>query len=134
MLRLQLYLTKTVHVLLENSLARGISLNGDFFRASYDSVFESTGGQADTRGLAFGDLNHRDTWQLKVGPVFNPEGLGIFTRPSLRLLFGLQRSNTDEAFGSSVVKSLADYNQLNVQRTHNQYWHTVVSLEAEAWS
>ncbi len=132
-LRLQLYLTKTVHVLLENSLAREISLNGDLFRASYDSVFKSTGGQADTRGLAFGDLNHRDTWQLKVGPVFNPEGLGIFTRPSLRLLFGLQRSNTDEAFGSSVVKSLADYNQLNVQRTHNQYWHTVVSLEAEAW-
>ncbi len=130
-LRLQLYFTETLHLLCENSVARETSLNGNLFREHHDSVFRSEDGASDARGLEFGDTDTRDTWQLKVGPVLNPLGTGIFTRPSLRLLFGLQRSNVHNAFRSSDVESLDQYELFAVGE--DRHWHSLVALEAEAW-
>ncbi|MDF1564136.1 MAG: hypothetical protein P1V51_13890 [Deltaproteobacteria bacterium] len=131
-LRLQLYLTPSLHLLLESSLARERSLNGNLWRQAHDSIFQSSVGQADARGLEFGDTDTRDTWQVKFGPVLNPRGYGIFSRPSLRLLFGLQRSSIHQAFGSTVVDSLSD-NEILQHEATSRYQHAVIALEAEAW-
>ena len=67
---------------------------------------------------------------LKAGPVLQPTGRGIFTRPSLRALYGLQYSNQNNAFGNSFVESVDQFNDFeNVE----QHWHHVLSLEAEVW-
>ena len=129
-LRVQAYLTETLHFLCESSLARERSLNGNMFRDHADSVFQSTAGISDPRGLQYGDAAIRDTWQLKIGPVLNPTGTGIFTRPSIRILYGLQYSTQNEAFGNAFVSSL---DENNVFRTTEQHWHQVIALEAEAW-
>lgn len=129
-LRLQLYLTATVHFLLESSLAGERSLNGNLWREHVDSIFAGTQGAADSRGLEFGDTDTRSTWQLKAGIIFNPAGRGIYSRPSLRLLYGLQYSNMQAAFGNSFQTSLDQYNQFPSVERH---WHSVVALEAEGW-
>lgn len=129
-LRLQLYLTKTTHLLLENALAREISLNGNLFREHVNSVFVSEDGLSNTRGLEFGDSDKRDTWQLKTGIVLNPTGFGIYARPSLRLLYGLQYSTQQAAFGNGFVESL---DQFNVFAGPERHWHSVVAIEAEGW-
>jgi hypothetical protein len=129
-LRLQLYLTRTTHLLVENSLAREVSLNGNLFRERQTSVFANTGGVPDTRGLEFGDTDTRETWQFKAGVVLNPTGRGIYSRPSLRLLYGLQRSNQHAAFGSAFVESLDQFNQF---RGPERHWHSLVAIEAEGW-
>ena len=72
----------------------------------------------------------RDTWQLKMGPVLNPLGAGIFKRPTLRLLYGLQYSTANAAWSNSFVNSLAQNNIFQSVETH---WHQVIALEAEAW-
>ncbi|RMG17296.1 MAG: hypothetical protein D6729_09380 [Deltaproteobacteria bacterium] len=131
-LRFQLYLSSTLHLLLEGSVARERSLNGNLFRLAHDSIFRSTGGKADARGLEYGDTDTRETLQLKAGPVLNPTGLGIFARPSLRLLVGLQQSNVHAAFGRNVVDTLDEYNRLAIE-SRSVYTHVVVGLEAEAW-
>lgn len=128
--RLQLYFTRTVHWLLESSLANEQSLNGNLYREHADSVFANTGGISDARGLELGDTDTRNTWQLKTGLVLNPTGLGIYTRPSLRLLYGLQYSNQQAAYGNGFVESLDQY---NVFPSPERHWHSVVALEAEAW-
>lgn len=128
--RAQVYLTSTVHLLFENALAREISLNGNLFRLSRSSVFKSSDGISDARGLAFGDSTTRDTWQIKGGIVLNPAGRGIYTRPSLRLLYGGQWSNTHAAFGSGFVEDLSQY---NVFQGPERHWHHLISLEAEGW-
>jgi hypothetical protein len=128
--RLQGYATDDLHLLLESSLAREISLNGNFYRSAADSVFRSTNGQSDSRGLEFGDLDTRETFQIKGGPVLSPLGMGVFTRPQFRLLYGAQLSNQNNAFGNAFVDSLSDFNDFGTQE---QYWHHVVSLEVEAW-
>ncbi len=130
--RAQLYLLPALHLLFETSLARERSLNGNLFRQAYDSVFRSRDGAADTRGLEFGDTDTRDTWQIKVGPVLNPTGIGIFARPSLRLLVGYQLSSVHQAFGSTVVDSLDEYEVLRSEG-RSRYRHLVLALEAEAW-
>jgi hypothetical protein len=130
-LRVQTYLTRTLHFLAETSLAREHSLQGNLWRGHYSSIFTSTKGLANTEGLEFGDLNTRDTWQLKGGFVLNPTGTGIFTRPSLRLLYGLQWSNMHNAFGNGFVQTLDQFNVF--AETGDRHWHQVVSLEAEAW-
>ncbi len=130
--RLQLYLTETTHLLAETSIAREKSHNGNLFRAHYDSVFESTGGIDDPRGLEYGDTDTRRTWQGKIGWVLNPLGFGIYTRPSLRLLYGVQRSNQNNAFGNNFVDSLDDFNFFP-SKEEDQYWHHLLALEAEAW-
>jgi hypothetical protein len=130
-LRLQAYLTRTLHALAESSFAQEKSLKGNLWRAHFDSVFQSAGGRANADGLEFGDLSRRTTWQLKAGFVINPGGYGIFTRPSLRVLYGLQYSNMHNAFGNSFVQTLDQFNEF--QETRDRHWHQVIALEAEAW-
>ncbi len=126
----QVYLTPTVHWLTETSLAKEQSANGNAWREHKDSIFENTDGQPDTRGLEYGDTDTRITWQGKAGVVLNPLGTGVYTRPSLRFLYGLQHSNQNNAFGNSFVETVDQYNFFgNVER----HWHQVLSLEAEAW-
>ncbi|CAM4499221.1 MULTISPECIES: hypothetical protein [Myxococcus] len=129
-LRLQYFLTDKVHLLVESSVAREKSLNGNLYRNHVDSVFTSTDGMADARGLEFGDSDTRDTWQFKAGVVLNPTGRSIYARPSLRLLYGLQRSTQHAAFGNSFVDSLDQY---NVYVGPERHWHSVVAIEAEGW-
>jgi hypothetical protein len=129
-LRMQYYLTDKVHLLAEGSIAREHSLNGNLWREHEDSVFASQNGVADTRGLQYGDTDTRNTWQGKGGIVFSPLGPGIFTRPSLRLLYGIQYSNMQDAFGNSFTTSLSQFNQFPGVERH---WHNVIALEAEGW-
>jgi len=129
-LRMQVYLTDTFHWLGESSYAEELSHNGNAFREHSDSIFDNTGGVPDTQGLEYGDTDMRRTWQGKTGFVLNPLGRGIYTRPSLRLLYGVQVSNQNNAFGNSFVEDIDQYNEFgNVER----HVHHVVSLETEAW-
>ena len=72
-------------------------------------MFQSTDGISDPRGLEYGDADSRRTWQGKVGLVLSPLGTGIYTRPSIRILYGAQHSSQNNAFGNSFVESLDDY-------------------------
>lgn len=128
--RLQTYLTDTVHFLVEGSAAYEESTRGNVFRDHADSIFRNVGGQPDPRGLEYGASSVRTTQQFKIGPVLNPMGKGVYTRPSLRLLYGVQHSSQNNAFGNSFVESLDDNNQF---QTVERHWHHVVALEAEAW-
>jgi hypothetical protein len=130
-IRLQAYLTARVHLLLETSLARETSEEGNFYRDHADSVFRSTDGLQDPQGLEFGDADERRTWQGKGGFVLSPLGTGIYTRPSLRLLYGVQWSSQQAAFGNSFVSSLDDQNVFGQPK--EMHWHHVVAVEAEAW-
>ena len=130
-LRMQFYLTDTLHVLAETSWAQEISRQGNMWRAHYDSIFTSRDGGPDTEGLEFGDLDTRATWQLKAGFVLNPTGTGIFTRPSIRILYGLQHSNMHNAFGNSFIETLDQYDEFSETRDRN--FHSVIAVEAEAW-
>lgn len=129
-LRLQAYLTKTVHLLAETSLAQEKSKNGNLWRNHYDSIFASSHGTADSQGLEYGDSNVRNTWQGKIGFVLNPSGLGIYARPSIRLLYGVQWSSAQAAFGNGFVDSLSQFNNFPSQEQH---WHHLISLESEGW-
>lgn len=129
-LRLQYFLTERVHLLAETSIAREKSENGNLYRNHVDSVFTNTRGVPDSRGLEFGDSDTRDTWQGKVGVVLQPTGRGIYARPSLRLLYGIQYSTQHAAFGNSFVESLDQYNLYVGPERH---WHSVVAIEAEGW-
>ncbi len=129
-LRLQFYATPAVHFLLEGSAAQERSLNGNLWREHVDSIFSSTGGVADSRGLQFGDADMRSTFQGKAGVVFSPAGRGIWSRPALRLLYGLQYSNMQAAFGNNFESNLDQYNQFASSERH---YHHVVAVEAEGW-
>jgi hypothetical protein len=129
-LRGQVYLQPTVHLLAETSAAFERSNNGNLYRNDVDSVFQSTGGIQDDRGLEFGDADERVTWQGKGGVVLNPLGFGIYTRPSLRILYGIQYSTQTDAFGNSFVQSLDENEQFPSKERHI---HQIVALEAEAW-
>ena len=129
-LRLQAYISPTVHWIGEGSYAMEVSRNGNAYREHKDSIFENSGGLPDTRGLEYGDTDTRSTVQGKTGFVFNPLGPGVYVRPSLRLLYGVQYSNQNNAFGNSFVENIDQYNEFgNVER----HLHHVVSLETEAW-
>jgi hypothetical protein len=130
-LRNQFYLTDTVHLLAETSYAQEISKQGNLWRGHHDSIFVSEDDLADPRGLEFGDQDTRSTWQLKAGFVLNPTGMGIFTRPSLRILYGLQYSNMHNAFGNSFIETLDQFNEF--RETTDRHWHNVIAIEAEAW-
>jgi hypothetical protein len=129
-LRLQVYLTDRVHLLFESSGAVEQSMNGNRWRNHADSVFQNVGGLPDTEGLEYGDAAQRLTWQGKGGVVLNPLGRGIYTRPSLRILYGAQYSTMNNAFGNSFVETLSQYNEFETAERH---WHHVVAFEAEAW-
>ena len=95
-----------------------------------DSIFRNDDSNPDARGLENGDTDQRITWQGKGGFVFNPMGRGIFNRPSLRILYGAQHSNQNNAFGNRFVENLDQYNEFgNVER----HWHQLIALEMEAW-
>lgn len=129
-LRVQTAITPTLAWLTESSIAQEHSRNGRNIREHEDSIFANTDGLPDSRGLEFGDRDTRITWQGKAGLVFNPLGPGIFSRPSLRLLYGLQHSNQNNAFSNHFVTTLDQYNEFG---TVEQHWHQVLALEAEAW-
>jgi hypothetical protein len=129
-IRLQLYLSQTVHLIGETSIARELSHNGNRYRDHRDSIFQNDNGVSNSEGLEFGDDAIRDTWQGKAGVVLNPTGYGLFTRPSLRFLYGLQYSSQNDAFGNSFVESLDQYNFFGEKEQH---LHQVVGVEAEAW-
>lgn len=129
-IRNQVYVTRVFHILLETSLAREFSKNGNAFRTRGDSIFQSTDGRADSRGLEFGDSDTRDTWQGKGGFVINPLGPGIYVRPSLRVLYGVQWSSQNNAFGNSFVDSLSELNDFGAWENR---WHHMLSFEVEAW-
>ncbi|MBT3220202.1 MAG: hypothetical protein HN348_14025, partial [Proteobacteria bacterium] len=129
-LRFQLYLNPTVHLLAEGSAAREHSTQGNRYREHADSIFANSTGMPDTEGLEEGDSDTRHTFQGKVGWVLNPLGPGIFVRPSLRLLYGFQYSNQNNAFGNNFVDTLDQFNEFgNVER----HWHHVLALETEVW-
>jgi len=129
-LRNQWYLTETTHLLIESSFAKEWSRNGNTFREHADSMFSNSSGVADTRGFEYGDTDTRITWQGKGGVVLNPMGKGIYARPSLRLLYGAQYSNQNNAFGNSFVETVDQYNEFgNVE----QHWHHLLAVETEAW-
>jgi hypothetical protein len=128
--RSQIYLTPVLHWLGESSYAVEASTNGNRYRDHADSIFTGANGVQDARGLELGDDDRRVTWQGKTGFVLNPLGPGIYVRPSLRLLYGVQHSSENNAFGNSFVADLDQYNTFgNVER----HWHQVVALEAETW-
>ena len=129
-LRVQVAIMPTLAWLTESAIAQEVSTNGHFIREHEDSIFANTDGVADTRGLEFGDADTRTTWQGKGGLVFNPLGPGIYSRPSLRLLYGVQHSNENNAFSNQFVTTLDQYNAFG---TVEQHWHHMVALEAEAW-
>jgi hypothetical protein len=134
-LRLQTYLSPTVHWLLENSFAVEYSPNGNAYRNHVDSIFASAEGISDSRGLEVGDADTRQTWQGKTGIVLNPLGPGVYVRPSIRLLYGLQYSTQHAAWGGSFVDSLDQYGDFysGADGLVDRRWHQVFALEAEAW-
>lgn len=129
-LRLQAYASDSVHVLLESSIARETSRNGNTYREHKDSIFASTDGLSDSEGLEWGDASVRDTWQGKGGVVLNPLGPGIYTRPSLRVLYGVQYSTQNNAFGNAFVDTLDQYSSFEAVEQH---WHHLIALETEVW-
>ncbi len=131
-LRLQAFATPTVHFLGESSIAQEISENGNAYREHWDSIFANTDGVSDSRGLEYGDTDTRTTWQGKVGVVLNPLGPGIYTRPSLRLLYGVQYSNQHAAFGNAFVQTLDQYSDFELPE-EDVHWHHLVALETEVW-
>jgi hypothetical protein len=128
--RLQYFLTQSIHLLVETSVAEEHSLNGNLFRDHESSIFNNDDGVPDPLGLQYGDSAYRDTWQGKWGIVFNPKGEGIYTRPSLRLLYGLQYSSQQDAFQSGYVNNLNQYNQFVGPEQH---WHSVFGADLEGW-
>jgi hypothetical protein len=128
--RLQLYVTPTAHLLVENAIAREWSRNGNTYREHADSMFSNTEGRPDARGLETGDSDTRVTWQGKGGFVLNPLGPGVFVRPSLRFLYGVQASSQNNAFGNAFVETVDQENAFgNVER----HLHHLVSIETETW-
>jgi hypothetical protein len=129
-LRLQAYPTRVFHILVETSVAEEFSKNGNVYRNHGDSIFASTAGATDSRGLEYGDSDTRVTWQGKAGIVLNPLGKGVYTRPSIRVLYGVQWSSQNQAWSNSFVQDLDQFNQFGSFEAH---WHHVLALEAEAW-
>ncbi len=128
--RFQVYLTESLHFLLESSVAQEQSTNGNMYRNHADSIFQSEDGRMNTDGLEFGDADTRNTVQLKLGPVLQPTGRGIFNRPSFRLLYGLQHSSQNNAFGNSFVQTQDEFDDFDVVEQH---YHHVIALEVETW-
>ena len=128
--RAQWYLDKQWHLLLEGSLATEHSVLGNRWRATPRSIEANSQGQSDLRGLEYGDLSTRNTRQLKGGLIFSPKGRGLFARPVVRLLYGLQHSNQNNAFGNQFEERESNENTFEpVQRRY----HHLIALEAETW-
>jgi hypothetical protein len=129
-LRLQGYFTEHLHLLFETSYAAEVSDQGRRYRADATSITSNRGGAVDARGLEWGDLSARRTWQGKIGVILSPGGRGIYRRPQLRLLYGAQHSNVAGAFSNAFV-TVEDQSQPFDPVAH--HWHHLVALEAETW-
>lgn len=132
----QVYITPTAHILVETSFAQEKSLNGNLWQKHVGSIKENDKGLVSDRGLEYGDLDTRNTWQGKLGLVLNPGGAGIFARPSLRLLYGVQYSNVQNAFDNTNITDISDQNEFyrdDARTISDNHWHHVISIEAEAW-
>ena len=128
--RAQWYLDSQWHILLEGSIAREHSVQGNVWRATPRSIETNSGGQSDLRGLEYGDLDTRNTQQIKGGLLFSPKGRGLFARPVVRLLYGLQHSNQNNAFGNQFEQRESNENTFAPVERHI---HHLVALEAETW-
>lgn len=67
---------------------------------------------------------------MKVDIATHSNGPGIFNRPSLGLLCGLQCSSQNQAWGRAFSNSLERYNIFSGTESHR---HSVFAIEAEAW-
>ncbi len=135
-LRGQVYITPVAHILIETSFAQEHSLNGNLWRSSASSIWANTNGISNDRGLEYGDIDTRNTWQGKLGFVLNPGGTGIFARPSLRIMYGVQYSNAHNAFENTNIEDQTSSNEFygsDFNKISDRHWHHVLSLEAEAW-
>lgn len=131
----QVYITPVTHILVETSFAQEHSLNGNLWRKGARSPGTLNIGTS-TEGFQYGDLDTRNTWQGKLGLVLNPGGTGIFARPSLRLLYGVQYSNVHNAFENTNVVDVDNSNEFyhsDFTKMTDRHWHHVISIEAEAW-
>ncbi|RME75905.1 MAG: hypothetical protein D6785_14290, partial [Planctomycetota bacterium] len=129
--RPQYYINDYFHVLLETSFAVEKSTIGNRYREHFDSIQANTGGIPDPKGLEWGDRDIKYTFQFKGGLVFNLGGKGIYSRPSIRLLFGVQYSNVHGAFSNSYNESLNRRNFWNTNK--DVHWHYLISIEVEHW-
>ncbi len=129
--RPQFYITSILHALMEVSYTTEFSTLGNLYREHYDSIEASTAGSPDMRGLEYGDTNRRNSLQLKLGPVLNPNGRGIYNRPTIRLLFGMQLSNVHAAFPNNYSPALNSNNVFSYGEDRHE--HYMVSLEVEHW-
>ncbi|HRP69896.1 MAG TPA: carbohydrate porin, partial [Turneriella sp.] len=125
------YITEHLHYLLELVYAREKSTIGNRYREHFNSIKSNTGGMSDTEGLEWGDTDTKYTYQIKTGFTINPAGRGIYSRPVIRLLYGVQHSNVQAAFGNSFEESLNRRNQFNLNR--DIHWHHMVRVEFEHW-
>ena len=128
--RAQYYLNSQWHLLAEGALASEHSVQGNRYRATPRSIEANTGGQSDLRGLEYGDLATRTTQQIKTGLLFSPKGRGLFARPVIRLLYGAQISNQNNAFGNQFEQRESNENTFAPVERH---LHHLVALEAETW-
>ena len=127
----QYYITREIHILSELSLAVEKSTIGNQYREHWDSIQSNTNGVPNKDGKEWGDTNQKFTFQFKIGPVFNFNGYGINTRPSIRVLYGVQYSNVHAAFGNTFNESLNRQN-LFLSR-QDMHLHHIISFEAEHW-
>jgi hypothetical protein len=102
--RTQLGVTHTISLLGETSFTREMSHHGPAF--------------ASKPGLV--DQQRRDTLQVKGGLVLSPAGPGLGDRPALRLLYGMQHCTEANAWPGASAEA-------------DRHWHSLVSLEGEAW-
>lgn len=125
------YITEHLHYLVELVYAREKSNIGNRYREHFNSIKSNTQGIPDSEGLEWGDTDTKHTYQIKTGFTINPAGRGIYSRPVIRLLYGVQHSNVQAAFGNSFEESLNRRNQFNLNR--DIHWHHMVRVEFEHW-
>lgn len=125
------YITDHLHYLVELVYAREKSSIGNRYREHFNSIKSNTQGIPDSQGLEWGDTDTKHTYQIKTGFTINPAGRGIYSRPVIRLLYGVQHSNVQAAFGNTFEESLSRRNQFNLNR--DIHWHHMVRVEFEHW-
>ena len=127
-LRSQWYIKPEFHFFIESSLAQEVSHNGRAYREHADSIFANTNGVADARALNTAIHTHYLARQNWCG--FESKWCRYFQSTILRVLYGSQYSNQNNAFGNAFVESLDQYNNFG---NREQHWHHVVAVETESW-
>ena len=65
------------------------------------------------------------------GEAKGKTGLGIYARPSIRLMYGAQYSTMHAAFGNGFSTSNDQFDQFPVGP--ERHWHHLISIESEGW-